>query len=204
MPGISQFGDWTKLKGILAKGASSTQWESASKKAVLREALRLRTLMVRAFNRGGPEGVQWPANSPLTLEIRKAQGFGGKKPMRRTGDLRNSVTVQEEGDGVFVGFHRDVQVGDTSSASLMEIHEFGKIIAVPVTDEVRRFWLAMSIKSNGKISPLSASKQVLLIKLPPRPVVGPILEAEAANIGKNIVKDTLKGIGWGEFATLLG
>jgi hypothetical protein len=205
MPSVRAFGDWTRLGGILAKGAMASQWQGASDKAVLREALRLSRIMKQAFNKGGPDGAPWPPPSELTLAIRAATGFAGKKSMMVTGDLRNSITVKQEDEGVFVGFHNEVTYKDKgSTAALMAIHEFGTVIGVRITDEMRAWWRAMAAKSQGRVKNLSRDKSIMLIKIPPRPLIGPIMESEAGNSAKNIIKGTLQGIGWGEFAALIG
>ncbi len=205
MASVSLTGQWASVGGILRKGAQTARWKSAMSKAVLREGHRIRGMMVKAFNQGGPPGKKWAKLSPTTLAIRKATGFSGRKPLLRTGDMRNSITVvQPDADTVFVGFHRNAVTSEGKKVvPIASVHEHGAMFTVPA-DKVRNFWLAMSIASGGKIKPLRKRTKVLVIKIPPRPLVRPIWEQEKDNSGKRIMGDTLRGIGWGREAGILG
>lgn len=81
---------------------------AAMDKALYQEAQDLRKRMVRQFREQKPaSGPPWAPLSPNTLKSRKAQGFGGKKILIRTGDLRNSIRIEKPGKGVvFVGVNR--------------------------------------------------------------------------------------------------
>lgn len=212
MASVTMTGPWSTLGGILAKGAQATRWRSATSKALLKEGHRLRAKMVKAFNQGGPQGRKWAQLSPTTIAIRKAMGFGGRKPLLRTGDLRNSITVvQPDADSVFVGFHRNAVTSDGKQVvPIASIHENGAIFTVPADAEsskgkrVRGFWYAMSVASGGAIKPLKKSTTILVIKIPPRPLIRPIWEQERNDSAKRILGDTLRGIGWSKEAGILG
>lgn len=83
--------------------------ELTSKENILREAHRLRTLIVEQFNEQEPKTQaygDWPAWKPLTKVERQIEGVGGTSMMVRTGDLRNGVTVVETARGAWVGVAR--------------------------------------------------------------------------------------------------
>ena len=198
MPGLpGTVGPWLPLQKALV-GITPAKFQASSNKAVLREAHRLRREMVKAYNRGGPKSAKWEPLKERTLAMRAAMGFKGTKPLMRTGDLRNSITVvQPEPSAAFVGFHRNTAMKNGKKAfSIASIHEFGKEpYGIHVTPGMRNFFMAMNIKSGGKVKPLFSSTTIIIVEIPARPLMNPIWEENKDEAGERIASDTLKGVG---------
>ncbi len=171
----------------------------ALNKAVLQEAQDLRKRMVKQFQAQAPIGGTWATLSPLTLNARKARGFGGTKILIASGDMRGSIAVQAVSSGVvFVGVSRSAKgEGKGLAASLVnlgELHEFGKTIKIIVTRKMQRFLFGVLLKTKkgrdirGKFvkkgaggGRVSSGKfklgATLVIRIPARPFVGPAVNA---------------------------
>jgi hypothetical protein len=190
-------GDWGKADRMLGAMADHTRWHRAFEKAALKEAHRLRSLMVQAFQKSGPQGAKWPPLAMFTQILSRAQGRGDRRPLMNHGDLRNSIQVVKERDLIFVGTHRRTKGRNGEDlVNLAVIHNYGtKSYTIRVTDKMRKFFLWLSIQSGGQISPLSKSTTTLVIRIPPRPWIEPIWESEAGEsadrISRVIIQDML-------------
>ncbi len=175
------------------------QIPDALNKAVLQEAQDLRKRMVKQFQAGAPIGGQWASLAPLTLNARKARGFGGSKILIATGDLRNSIAVQAVSSGVvFVGVSRSAKGNAKGFGGILvnlgELHEFGKTIRIVVTRKMQRFLFGVLLKTKkgrdirGKFVKKGAGRSsggsgkfklgaTLIIRIPARPFVGPAVDA---------------------------
>jgi phage gpG-like protein len=181
-------GAWGKVASILNKGASAAAWKLSSKKAVEKEANRVAKEVKKSFDRGGPPGVKWKPLRPMTLKIYEALGITSHGPLNRSGKLKNSVTVKNTGKASIIGFG--------SMSKIAAIHEKGAgPYAVPVTEKMRRFFKFLSARTNGEIKPLSSGKGVLIIKIPARPILKPLLKSQKKTVFRNIVTNTLKDMG---------
>lgn len=207
MSHVRMTGDWDKTAKIAA--TMQGKFERAVERAVLQEAHFLRGKMVRGLASGSPGGSKFAPLSPLTLALRKAGGFGGSKPLNRTGTLRRSISVVKvPGNryGAFVGVLRKAKSTDGSSlANVGQIQEFGATI--PVTDKMRRF-IAAKLREAGIempraerasgafIGPAMASGATRTFRIPPRPFINPVLRVHGkpaamrlrlyASIGKSM------------------
>lgn len=149
---------------------------AAVNKALLQEAQDLRKRMVEQFRKQAPVSGTWAPLSPFTLRARRVQGFGGRKILIRTGDLRNSIQIEVIGPGlVFVGVNRTAltkggaggqrqasnkkkaikfRAVSPSSASgkrmalvnLGLIHEFGASFTITVTRRMQRYLFGVLLK----------------------------------------------------------
>jgi len=199
-------GNWSGVGGMLATAGSPLLWKKAKHRAVLREAHRIRKLMIMAFQTGGPAGHKWKALSAFTQLVSRAQGHGDRRPLMRTGDLRNSHSVVEvDDDTVFVGVHKSAK-GKKSKKEMVNIaaiHEYGTkpyTIDVtwgggPKTERVRAFFFWLFMKTKGQIKMLKRSTKVIIVRIPARPWMNPIWEAEKEKSGANITTDTIRGLG---------
>jgi hypothetical protein len=159
---IKPFGDWS---GVASKLSSASKgFAAAADKAILREAHRIRTLIIRNLQTGGATaGKPFAPHSPLTFVIRKFTGRrGGTKPLMTTIGL-GSVVVLKQGSTVFVGVRKAKQFWRDAST-----HEYGATFNT--TARQQRF-LGAALRASG----LPASK-ILVLKIPPRPFVGPVIE----------------------------
>jgi hypothetical protein len=207
------FGNWGGTAQMLATFGSPTAWKNAKKKATLKEANRLRGLMIKAFNQGGPQGKRWKRLSVFTQLLSRAKGLGDRRPLMSSGDLRNSHSVVEEPDDVvFVGVHRTAKgkgsrgrdkagrftrAGEGGSlANIAAIHEHGAgPIYIRVTPAMRAFFLWLSKKTKGQTKPLRRNTIAVVVRIPARPWIAPIWEAEQDNSFANIARDTYRDLG---------
>lgn len=217
MSNVRMTGNWSEFARTLGRISSPQLWKASSSKAMGKEAHRLRNLIVKGFNSQGSSGTKWKKLSRLTVALRKAMGFSGTKALMRTGDLRNSIKARKEGEDWFTGVHRKEKSRDGKRlVNIAMVHEFGskKPIKIVVTEKLRKFFMAMFLKSTtpaqrkklgrGKmpkyaVMPLSQSKRVIITRIRKRPFIGPVWNSEKDKSSKNIIRDTMRGVGLGRF-----
>lgn len=189
-------GEWDKAGRMLGQLAEAQRWQAAWERAATAEAHRLRGLMVMAFQNAGPPGQKWPPLAAITQLLSRIAGRGDRHPLLYHGDLRNSIQVVRERDVVFVGTHRATKGPDGKSlVNLAMIHNYGtRTYTVRITDKVRRFFLWLSLATGGQTKPLSLGRSFLVIRIPPRPWVEPIWEAEGDNAADNIAKAIVRNM----------
>lgn len=213
-------GPWKNMGAMLGKAGNPALWRRAKKRAILREAHRLRGIMIQSFNAGGPPGKKWKRLTFFTKLVSWAKGQGIRgKPLMVTGDLRNSHSVVEVDDAtVFVGVHRSARSKGTRGrdkqgrftragagkgmVSLAAVHEHGsKPIYINTSpgsasgQRVRKFFLWLFKKTRGRIKPLRKNTVGIVVRIPPRPWIGPIWDQEGDNAARNITRDTIAGLG---------
>lgn len=181
-------GDWSKAGAILgdvAKVKAAIDW------AVMQEAQQARRDIVKGITAQAPGGQQFAALSAITLALRKAKGFGGKKTLIVTSGLRNSITVKRFGLGrAFVGVMRGARSKDGRELfNVARIHENGGTVVIRVTPKMKRYLMMQLRKSGfgvkagrdkrGKFTKGSAgqiSSGVLVIHIKARPFIRPVIE----------------------------
>lgn len=178
---LRKTGDWTAARRIFASAPKRIR--EAQNKAVLQEAQFFRTKIIEGLRTGAPGGQALQPLAPTTLAIRKLRGFGGTKPLIRHGDLRNSIAVVKEGDGVFVGVLRSAKSGGGASlVNVAAIQEFGsRPIVLKITPKVRAL-LHAAFRKAGLDEPSGdkPSTGVAVIRIPARPFLRPVFEAHGA------------------------
>lgn len=191
-------GSWAPLGQLLARGANPIVWRQAKEKAIVKEAHRLRRIIIEGFNAGGPPGARWARLKPMTQLISRAHGKGDRKPLMDSGDLRNSIAVTQEGDGWFVGVHKKAKgkKGSRKMVDIAAVHENGtKRYSIRVTDKMRRYFMWLHKASKGQIKPLKASTTHIVVQIPARPFIGPVWDKEKDASSRNISVDTIKNLG---------
>lgn len=204
--GVTMTGAWKPLGQMLARGSSPVVWRNAKEKAIVKEAHRIRGIIIEGFNRGGPSGARWARLKPMTNLISRAYGKGDRKPLKDSGDLRNSIAVTQEGDGWFVGVHKKAQgkKGKRRMVDIAAVHENGsKRYTVRVTPKMRKFFYWLFIKTKGQIKPLKDTTTHIVVQIPARPFIGPVWDKEKDNSARNIASDTLKNLGLFDLSNLL-
>lgn len=151
-------GDWQKAARI-ASGLQG-RFQTAVRAAVMAEGQYLRGEIIKGIR----SGKGFAPLSPTTLAIRKARGFGGSKPLIRSGAFIGGITATRiGGGGVFVGILRQAQSkGGKSLANVGAIHEFGASWTQTLTPKARRFLFAVLGKaglSNGADNARMSSRQ---------------------------------------------
>jgi len=220
-------GDWNGLARMMTTVSSRSMWRMASSRAMGREAHRLHGIIVKGFNSQGPKGVKWKKLARMTIALRRAvHGRRGTKALMLSGDMRASVKVVQEGEDWFVGVHRSEKgKGGKSMVDIASVHEMGskKPIRIKVTPRMRAFFMAMFLKTttpahrkrmarskrSGKpgrgrmpkyaILPLAKSTKVIVVRIPARPFIGPVWEAEKDKSAANIINGTLASMGMGKY-----
>lgn len=116
-------GEWAKARAAVA--GMATRMSSATDKATRQEAQLFRKMVLRAFNsRGKSNGKAWAKLKPATIRRK-----GSSKPLIDTAQLRNSVSVIEKGNTIFVGVSSKVRRNGRPLANIAAVHEYGKVIA---------------------------------------------------------------------------
>lgn len=169
----------------------------------MQEAQFFRTKIVEGLRSGAPGGQAFQPLAPTTLAIRRLRGAKGTKPLIVHGDLRNSIAVVKEGDGVFVGVLRSAKSsGGGSLVNVAAIHEFGsRPIVLKITPKVRAL-LHAAFRKAGLDAPSGErpSTGVAVIRIPPRPFLRPVFDAYGAPdvVAKRFVERVSKLLG-GDF-----
>ena len=176
--GFSKIGDWALANRVLV--TAGKKMEKAIKKTLLQEAHLYRKEMVQGLRTGAPGGKKFQKLARSTILSRRFKKVGGTKPLIRTGDLRNSITVIERSGNVFVGVPRSAKGKDGRSlVNIARVHEFGsKPIVIRITPKMRRLLAAM-FRSTGKKSGEygggeSGGGAVMVIQIPARPFMRPV------------------------------
>lgn len=185
-------GDWSKAGAILGDVGRVKQ---AIDWAVLQEAHQARRDIIKGITAQAPGGRPFAALSAITLAIRKAKGFNGKKALMRTAGLRNSITVKRVGSGLsFVGVLRSARSKDGREMyNVARVHENGATMVIRVTPKMR-MWLMIQLRKSGfgskvgrnkkgkftkgrfRSSGGQLSKGVIVVKIVARPFIRPVIE----------------------------
>jgi len=182
-------GPWDQTKHRLSGAAYRAMITSAFEEAATKEAHRLRTIMIDCFPKGGPSGAKWKPLSVFTQLVARAKGKGRRNTLEDYGDLRNSHAVARIDRGViFVGVRANALGRDGKSlVNLAIIHNFGtRQYTVTVTEKMRKFFWWLHFATGGSISPLKPSTTHITVKIPARPWMQPIWNAEKDTAAKNI------------------
>ncbi len=201
MSEVRRVGAWSKVGKLLA--SAPQRMRVAVDKALLQEAQFFRTKIVEGIREGASGGKAFAPLAPTTLAIRRFRGFGGGKALVVQGDLRNSITVVKEREGVFVGVLRSAHgKGGQALYNVAAVHEYGSPpIVVKLTPKVRAF-LHAAFRRAGLDSPGDGpSTGIAVIKVPARPFLGPVFEkygADADVVSRRFLERVAKNLG-GDF-----
>ncbi len=174
---ITKIGDWKEAARLL-KGADK-RIKDVVDKAVLQEAQFFRTKIVEGFREQAPGGKPFLPLAPTTLAIRRFRNFKGTKALLVRGDLRNSIVVVKQADGVFVGVLRSAKGKEGQPlVNVAAVHEYGsRPIVVKLSDKARRFLHAAFRKASlDRPSGEGPSTGIAIIKVPARPFLTPVFE----------------------------
>lgn len=186
-------GDWSTARDILSQSA---RLKKAIHTATLLEAHNARREIVKGIRDQAPAGQAFAPLTALTLAIRRARGFRGKKILLVSGGLQRSITVKQTASGkVFVGVLRSARTKDGKSAyNIARVHEEGALYVVRVTPKMRAFLMAQLKKSglgrtekgrdtSGRFKKAKfkstggqMASGAMVIRIPARPFMAPVLE----------------------------
>ncbi|MCI4355226.1 MAG: hypothetical protein L3K06_07660 [Thermoplasmata archaeon] len=156
------------------------------------EAQYARKQVVEGIKAQAPGGKPFAQLSRMTLMLRRAQGFKGKKALIRTGTLLRNVTVKKVAPGKhFLGVIRGARsAGGEDLVNVAEVQENGRTFVMRLTPKARRFFFAMlrqaegpdgdveipGVSGGGGFSVGHAGRAVLIVKIPARPFIGPVID----------------------------
>ena len=170
---LKRVGDWSKVNALLKSLPKNLH--RAANTALKQEAHHLRKLIIERIDSQVP-----PPNAETTIALK-----GSSKTLVNHGDLRNSVNVVDQGDAkVFIGVPRTASNGRYNLAKIMEE---GRIIVMRMTAKQQRF-LFMLYAQNGIGSRRKTADDsgIIVIHIPARPFITPVLAAEAPQIPDRI------------------
>lgn len=169
--------DVARVQAIL--NASKTEMNGAIRKALKAEGEHLRAKLVESVDKVKPP-LGWPRLN-----------HGGSKPLRKTGELVNSIAAVVKNLELFVGIPRA-----SGRARLAAIHENGAVIVQRMTDRQRKFLHARLSKIASKVGTGGGSGNgILVIVIPPRPFIRPVLEAEESQIPQRFLDRVVTNLG---------
>ena len=158
-------------------------WEGA-KRVMMRAPSRARKAIDRGLGLAGHYMVQQivqgmrdlkpplAASTTRTRRLKGGRGARGTKPLIKTGELRNSITVVRGTGEVFVGVP-----ASSGKFRLAAIHENGATFMLRLTDKMRAFLFGVLFKnrtSSGRTGLLKFG--IVFVRIPPRPFIGPVMD----------------------------
>jgi phage gpG-like protein len=169
-------GDWYVARRILANAPRRVR--AAIDQAVLQEAHFMRGKIVEGLRDQEPGGRPFRPLADSTLKVRAFKRFRGTKALIVRGDLRNSITVQREREGAFVGVLRTARGrGGQPLANIAELNEFGsRPIVIRITPKMRRF-LAAALGGGGTGTGGGGgggAPGIIVVQIPARPFIRPV------------------------------
>lgn len=200
--GIRLIGDWAIAQTFLRMGPANAM--RAVDTAMRRQAEVFRREVIDGIRDQAPGGKRFKPLSRLTLATRLFRRFRGTKALIERGDLRRSIKVHPihgkgpgGSDGYFVGVHRTEKsrTGDLM-VNIAAVQEFGATITIQLHANMRRF-LAMMFRRAGLPRPAGSAKAVIVVRIPPRPFLGPVADKLRPTVTRAIVQDIARGMGLG-------
>ena len=171
---IIKVGNWNQARAALT--GSVRKLQRATDRAVLQEAHFFRKKIVQGITKQAPGGKRFKKLARTTIRSRRFKGFGGRKVLIRTAELRNSVTVVRRTGGVFVGVLKTARGKDGRSlVDVALVHEKGsRPIVIRITPKMRRFLAAMF---KGRLKKTAAGfSGIIVVQIPKRPFLAPVFK----------------------------
>lgn len=175
---MKKVGDWdAALKHM---EGMADRFEQAMQTGLKQVGQHVRGEIVKGITQQAPGGQPFAPLSALTIERK-----GSSKALIDNGDLVGSITYElVDDDKVFVGLLRTAKgKGGQPLVNIGRVHEEGCLI--PVTQKMRGWFL---YNFGVKLRP-----ETTHIRIPARPFLKPVLEAEADNVAK-IFQDKVSGV----------
>ena len=183
---VTKVGQWKEAKKILSLGPFALP--KAIERATKQEGQFLRKMIVKNLTQQGAiAGRPFKPHKESTKLSRKFRRRPTGKVLIDRADMRNSISVQQSGDRVFVGILRTARGKDGRPlAKVGRVHEFGQTIAVPVTKAMLRFLHVMFRKGGVQRGQGNESKalkvgETLVIKIEARPFIRPVVDKFYSN-----------------------
>lgn len=173
--------------------------------ALKSEGFRLQKIIKLSILQGGPEGAPWPPLNPHTLSILSARRRQArwKAKEARGGKVRGSTRAKYSG-------HSEIDPGGAKALRKLAgstryyYDDSIKTISIGFLDPGRRYLAKKHAQGftrtvDRRMGKLLAAlgfpvKTGTVLKVPARPVVGPVFEREKANIVKNVQNKAINNI----------
>lgn len=159
--------------------AGSNKLMAKARQAADRAAARSRRKLSGRIQR-----IEAGARTSMTKALSKVS----TKPLIQTADLLNSIRVvpPRPSEQAFIGVLRTARGRDGRSLfNIAKIHEYGAgPKAVKMTEKQRRYLMAMLSKVGIRGQGARGGGGVLIIRIPPRPFLGPVFAAEYGSQSK--------------------
>lgn len=196
---IRKSGDWAEAEKLLRNLKRTSKLMSGIIASEARAAAKL--VQRNLKSRGKLTGTTWPRLRPLTRKLKKS-----KRMLQETGALHDAITATKvDGDKWFIGVTSTAQHkgkgGGISLVKLAQVHEEGAtIVQVWSPKQARAFFALLAkagrsrvsrskaavarrsatrrrgLKALGRKAEHQAGGLTVVIRIPPRPFVGPVLE----------------------------
>ena len=191
---VRKLGDWRKARALLT--GATNRYERALAVALKREAIMLRSEVVKGITRQAPGGGTMKPPGKLTLAARRMKGSSKSKSLIVGGDLVGSISSRVRKRSAVVGVRRSAKTQDGKDmVNLAKVHEFGsKPRVIPVTPRMRGF-LAALFREAGFGGGVPA---VIVVSTPPRPFMRPAWEKYRKSGVLERFEETVKTVLLGE------
>lgn len=208
---IRRSGDWAEVEKLLRNLKRTSRLMD---KIIATEARAAAKLVQRNLKSHGKlTGTAWPRLRPLTRKLKKS-----KKMLQETGALHDAITATKvEGSKWFIGITSTAQHkgkgGGLALAKLARVHEEGAtIVQVWSPKQARAFFALLSkagrtrvsrskaavarragarrrgLKALGRKAAHQPGGLTVVIRIPPRPFIGPVLEVLYINAQSTVEK----------------
>lgn len=180
-------GEWDQARAAVRR--LRARFTQAKNTALLQEGHYFRAKILDTFNTSGASaGTKWEPLKALTIANKK----GKSKPLIARGDLKNSVVVLPKTDKVFIGVPSKKTSRDgTRMVDIAAVHEFGKVIVIPVTKRMIGFFFAMlrdlgvsseEVPASGVGGSSFRPGGVLIVRIPARSYLRSTFKHEYGNV----------------------
>lgn len=175
---VKKIGDWDKIAAEL--NAMPQKYQQAKALALQRVGIYLVRQVKKGIESQAPGGKSFRPLHPYTIDRKESS-----KALIADSDLIGSVDHEVEKNAVFVGLLRTTTNKKKQSLeNLGWIHEYGCLIQV--TERMRNY-----LHSQG----LHLNPATKVIKIPARPFLGPVADAEEDNAIKIAIETIVQALG---------
>ena len=176
---VRKIGQWDQARLALSR-QTIRRLHLAQRSAVKKEARRVRKMVISGLRSQSPGGKKLQRLALSTRRMRRATNVKGSKALVARGRFMNSIRVIERTNSFFIGVPKAARDGRGKSiAKIIRLQEKGAVIVMKITPKMIAF-LRKSGVPKKKGSPNSGG--VMIIRIKPRPVFGPINDEYKANL----------------------
>ena len=175
---IKLTGDWRRARRILR--GSRDDMRRAVDRMARAEARHVARKIVEGLKTQRPGGRPIRPPSRATLLVRQLRGISSRRALVASGQLMRAIAVTRGGRGrYFVGVKRQRRGRGPRLDVIARMQEegFGPVV-IKITPKMRRF-LGAVFRGRPRGT---ASRGVVVVRVPPRPFIRPVVEREARSL----------------------